>query len=127
MKTTGDGLLAEFSNVVDALRCATQWQHRVAEGNAGIAAEKRIEFRLGVYQGDIIVGDDNIFGEEVNVAARLEGMAEPGGICVPARVQEDVAGARVAAVVKARNTSMTATVPIARIAPFRRLWIETSI
>lgn len=71
--------------------------------------------------------DDDIFGDGVNVAARLEGVAEPGGICVPARVQEDVAGARAAAVVKARNTSMTATVPVARIAPFRRLWIETSI
>jgi adenylate cyclase len=92
VKTTGDGLLVEFSSVVDALRCATEWQRDMAEGNSGIATEERIEFRIGVHQGDIVVEDDDIFGDGVNVAARLEGLADPGGICVSARVQEDVAG-----------------------------------
>jgi adenylate cyclase len=88
VKTTGDGLLVEFSSVVDALRCATQWQHGMAERNAGLPDTTRIEFRIGVHQGDIVVEDDDIFGDGVNVAARLEGLAEPGGICVSARVQD---------------------------------------
>jgi adenylate cyclase len=92
VKTTGDGLLVEFASVVDALRCATEVQNAMAEGNAEIAAEKRIELRIGINVGDIVVEDDDIFGDGVNVAARLEGLAEPGGICVSARVQEDVAG-----------------------------------
>src|SRR5258707_9224902 len=64
----------------------------MAEGNAGVAAEKRIEFRIGINVGDIVVEDGDLFGDGVNVAARLEGLADPGGICVSARVQEDVAG-----------------------------------
>ena len=92
VKTTGDGFLVEFASVVDALRCAAQIQKAMADGNAGIATENRIEFRIGVHQGDIVVEDDDIFGDGVNIAARLEGLAEPGGICVSARVQEDVAG-----------------------------------
>jgi adenylate cyclase len=92
VKTTGDGLLVEFSSVVDALRCATQWQHGMDERNAAAPGDNRIEFRIGVHQGDIVVEDDDIFGDGVNVAARLEGLAEPGGICVSARVQEDAAG-----------------------------------
>jgi TolB-like protein/class 3 adenylate cyclase len=92
VKTTGDGLLVEFSSVIDSLRCATQWQHRMDERNATAPGDNRIEFRIGVHQGDIVVEDDDIFGDGVNVAARLEGLAEPGGICVSARVQEDVAG-----------------------------------
>jgi adenylate cyclase len=92
VKTTGDGLLVEFTSVVDALRCATEIQHAIAEGNVEIAAEKRIEFRMGINVGDVVVEDGDIFGDGVNVTARLEGLAEPGGICVSARVQEDVAG-----------------------------------
>jgi class 3 adenylate cyclase len=92
VKTTGDGLLVEFSSVVDALRCATQWQQGMGERNAAAPGDNRIEFRIGVHQGDIVVEGDDIFGDGVNVAARLEGLAEPGGICVSARVQEDVAG-----------------------------------
>jgi TolB-like protein/class 3 adenylate cyclase len=92
VKTTGDGLLVEFSSVVDALRCATQWQSEMNERNAAAPGDNRIEFRIGVHQGDIVVEDGDIFGDGVNVAARLEGLAEPGGICVSARVQEDVAG-----------------------------------
>ena len=92
VKTTGDGLLVEFSSVVDALRCATQWQHGMTELNATAPGDDRIEFRIGVHQGDVVVEDGDIFGDGVNIAARLEGLAEPGGICVSARVQEDVAG-----------------------------------
>jgi adenylate cyclase len=92
VKTTGDGLLVEFSSVVDALRSATEIQNAMVESNAGIAAEKRIEFRVGVHQGDIVAEDGDIFGDGVNVAARLEGLADPRGICVSARVQEDTAG-----------------------------------
>jgi adenylate cyclase len=92
VKTTGDGLLVEFSSVIDALRCATEWQHEMRQRNGPISDETRIKFRIGVHQGDIVVDNDDIFGDGVNVAARLEGLAEPGGICVSARVQEDAAG-----------------------------------
>jgi TolB-like protein/class 3 adenylate cyclase len=92
VKTTGDGLLVEFSSVVDALRCATEIQNAVAERNVRIAAEKRVEFRIGINVGDVVVEDGDIFGDGVNIAARLEGLADPGGICVSARVQEDAAG-----------------------------------
>jgi adenylate cyclase len=92
VKTTGDGLLVEFASVVHALRCATEWQRGVAERNSGIACDQRIEFRMGINVGDVVVEDGDIFGDGVNVAARLEGLAEPGGICVSARVQEDATG-----------------------------------
>jgi class 3 adenylate cyclase len=92
VKTTGDGFLVEFSSVVDALRCATEVQAGMAERNAKIAADRRIEFRIGVNVGDVVVEDDDIFGDGVNVAARLEGLADPGGICVSALVQRDAAG-----------------------------------
>jgi class 3 adenylate cyclase len=92
VKTTGDGLLVEFSSVVDALRCASEVQAGMAERNATVPADKRIKFRTGINMGDILVEDGDIFGDGVNVAARLEALAEPGGICVSARVQEDAAG-----------------------------------
>src|SRR5436190_12542326 len=92
VKTTGDGLLVEFGSVVDALRCATDVQQAMADRNSGVAGAQRIEFRIGINVGDVVVEDGDIFGDGVNVAARLEGLAEPGGICVSARVQEDVAG-----------------------------------
>jgi adenylate cyclase len=88
----GDGLLVEFASVVDALCCATEMQAGMAERNATVPADKRIEFRIGLNVGDIVVEDGDIFGDGVNVAARLEALAEPGGICVSARVQEDAAG-----------------------------------
>ena len=91
VKTTGDGLLVEFASVVDALRCAAEIQAALAESNAALPPDRRTEFRVGVNVGDV-VEDDDIFGDGVNVAARLEGLAEPGGICVSARVQEDTAG-----------------------------------
>jgi len=92
VKTTGDGLLVEFSSVVDALRCATEMQTAMAERNVAVPPDSRIEFRVGIHQGDIIVEDGDIFGDGVNIAARLESLAEPGGICVSARVQEDASG-----------------------------------
>ena len=93
IKNTGDGFLAEFMSVVAAVRCATEIQQEMTARNSGLADDKRIDFRMGVHQGDIIVDSGDIFGDGVNVAARLEGIADPGGICVSARVQEDVRGA----------------------------------
>jgi len=92
VKTTGDGLLVEFASVVDALRCAVEVQRGMSERNATAPPDNRIEFRIGVNVGDIVVEDDDIFGDGVNIAARLEGIAEPGRICISARVQEDAAG-----------------------------------
>ena len=92
VKTTGDGLLVEFTSVVDALQCASEIQADMAERNTDIDTEKRIELRMGLNVGDVVVEDGDIFGDGVNVAARLETMAEAGGICVSARVREDAAG-----------------------------------
>src|SRR4051794_27562816 len=92
VKTTGDGMLVEFASVLDGLRCAAAVQGEMARRNADIPVERRIEFRIGIHQGDIVVEDGDIFGDGVNIAARLEGIAEPGGICISARVQEDAAG-----------------------------------
>src|SRR3984893_13357738 len=84
VKRTGDGFLVEFGSVVDALRCASELQAGTAERNTEIAADQRIEFRIGINVGDVVVEDGDIFGDGVNVAARLEGLADPGGICVSA-------------------------------------------
>jgi adenylate cyclase len=92
VKTTGDGMLVEFVSVVDALRCAVEVQRSMAERNVDVAQDRRIEFRVGIHQGDIIIDGDDIFGDGVNVAARLESLAESGGICVSSRVQEDAEG-----------------------------------
>jgi TolB-like protein/class 3 adenylate cyclase len=92
VKTTGDGLLVEFASVVDALRCGTEWQRGMADYNTVVPSDNRIEFRIGINMGDVVVEDGDIFGDGVNVAARLEGLADPGGICVSARVQEDAEG-----------------------------------
>jgi TolB-like protein/Flp pilus assembly protein TadD len=88
VKNTGDGFLAEFASVVDAVRCAAEVQRGMAERNADAPAEERIEFRIGINLGDVIVEEHDIFGDGVNVAARLEALAEPGGICV-SRVARD--------------------------------------
>jgi adenylate cyclase len=92
VKTTGDGLLVEFASVVDALRCAVEVQREMSLRNDRVPEDRRIDYRIGINMGDIVVEDGDIFGDGVNVAARLEALAEPGGICVSARVQEDVAG-----------------------------------
>jgi adenylate cyclase len=92
VKNTGDGMLAEFSSVVDAVRCALDVQRGMAERNAGVADEKRIEFRMGINVGDIIIDRGDIFGDGVNVAARLEGLAKPGGICISDDAHRQVRG-----------------------------------
>ena len=92
VKTTGDGLLVEFPSVVGAVRCAVEVQRSIAESNASVAAERRIEFRIGIHQGDVIAEDGDIFGDGVNITARLEALADPGGICVSDRVQSDAVG-----------------------------------
>jgi adenylate cyclase len=92
VKTTGDGILVEFSSVVDALRCAVEVQRGMATRNAEVPQNKRIEFRVGIHQGDVVIEGGDIFGDGVNVAARLENLAKPGGICVSGRVEEDAFG-----------------------------------
>ena len=92
VKHTGDGVLAEFGSVVDAVRCAIEVQRGMAEQNATIPQVKRIEFRIGIHVGDIIVDDNDIFGDGVNIAARLEGIAEPGGVCISDDAQRQVRG-----------------------------------
>ena len=90
VKTTGDGLLVEFASVVDALRCATEWQSGMADRNGPVPADSRIEWRIGVNLGDIIIDGDDIHGDGVNIAARLEALAEPGGICVSGTVCDHI-------------------------------------
>jgi adenylate cyclase len=91
VKTTGDGILIEFPSVVEAVACAVAVQLGMAERNAATPEAQRIVFRVGVNLGDIIIGDDNdIHGDGVNVAARLEGIAEPGGICVSGTVRDHI-------------------------------------
>ena len=80
IKSTGDGLLAEFMSVVDAVRCATEIQRGMATRNANTPQEKRIDFRIGINVGDMIIDSGDVFGDGVNIAARLEAIAEPGGI-----------------------------------------------
>src|SRR5258708_9076507 len=93
VKTMGDGLLVEFHSVVDALRCADEVQRAMTDAYASLPPDRRIVFRIGIHQGDVVFEEDgDIFGDGVNIAARLEGIAEPGGICVSNRVQEDAAG-----------------------------------
>src|SRR5579863_3871331 len=90
VKTTGDGVLVEFASVVDAVRCAVEVQRGMAERNAGMSAEQRMDFRMGINVGDIIIDGDDIYGDGVNVAARLETLADPGGICVSRTVRDQV-------------------------------------
>src|SRR5262245_12454326 len=92
IRITGDGLLVEFTSVIAAVRCAVEVQRAMGERNADVPQEKRIEFRMGVNVGDIIIDGSDVWGDGVNVAARLEALAEPGGICVSGPVQEDVHG-----------------------------------
>ena len=90
VKTTGDGILVEFPSVVDAVRCAVEVQWGMVERNAAIPPEWRIEYRVGINLGDVIVDEHDIFGNGVNVAARIEALAEPGGICVSRVVRDQV-------------------------------------
>ncbi len=90
VKTTGDGLLAEFASVVDAVRCAVAFQDGMRDRNADSPEARRIVFRIGINLGDVIVQDDDVYGDGVNVAARLEGLAPPGGVVVSGMVHEAV-------------------------------------
>ena len=92
VRLTGDGALVEFPSVVGAVRCAVDIQRGMAERNAESPEEKRIEFRVGINLGDIISDGDDIYGDGVNVAARLEGIAEPGRICISDDVYRQVRG-----------------------------------
>ncbi|MGB6397557.1 MAG: adenylate/guanylate cyclase domain-containing protein [Bradyrhizobium sp.] len=92
VKTTGDGVLLEFPSVVDAVECAVVMQEVMAERNQGVPEDRRMLFRIGVNLGDILIEGDDILGDGVNVAARLEGIAEPGGICVSSSAYEQVRG-----------------------------------
>jgi adenylate cyclase len=90
VKTTGDGLLVEFASVVDAVRCALEIQREMVARNTTVPAGRRIEFRMGINVGDIMIEDGDIFGDGVNIAARLEALAEPGSICLSAAAHEQV-------------------------------------
>src|ERR1700680_3281527 len=92
VKTTGDGMLVEFSSAVDAARCAVEVQRGMAGQNIEVPLDTRIEFRIGIHVGDIIFDENDIFGDGVNIAARLEGIAEPGGVCISDDAQRQVRG-----------------------------------
>jgi adenylate cyclase len=90
VKTTGDGVLAEFASPVKAVRCAVEVQHGMPDRNAGMPREQRIEFRIGINLGDVIVEEEDIYGDGVNVAARLESIAEPGAVYLSRAVRDFV-------------------------------------
>jgi hypothetical protein len=92
VKTTGDGMLVEFASAVDAARCGIEVQRGMAEQNAVVPQDLRIELRIGIHVGDIIIDNDDIFGDGVNIAARLEGIAEPGGVCISDDAYRQVRG-----------------------------------
>src|SRR5881392_3544002 len=92
VKNTGDGALIEFASVFDAVRCAVEIQRGMAEQNIDVPQVKRIEFRIGIHVGDIIVEDDDIFGDGVNIAVRLEGIAEPGGVSISDDAHRQIRG-----------------------------------
>src|SRR5215831_409980 len=90
VKTTGDGLLVEFASVVDAVRCAVAVQLAMPERDTGVAADNRIELRIGINLGDVIVEGDDLYGDGVNIAARIEALADPGGVFVSNTVHDQV-------------------------------------
>ncbi len=90
IKSTGDGFLVEFASVVDAVRCAVEMQRDMAARNSDVPAERRLEFRIGINLGDIVAEDHDIFGDGVNVAARLEALAEPAGLCISRVVRDQI-------------------------------------
>src|SRR5258706_7137164 len=92
VKTTGDGMLVEFASAVDAVRNAVEIQRSMAEQNTALPQNQRIEFRIGIHVGDIIFDDNDIFGDGVNIAARLEGIAEPGWACMSDEAYRQVRG-----------------------------------
>ena len=90
VKTTGDGMLVEFASVVDAVRCAVEVQQAMPERNTGVAADNRIELRIGINLGDVIVEGDDLYGDGVNIAARIEALADAGGVFVSNTVHDQV-------------------------------------
>src|ERR1700688_211946 len=92
VKTTGDGALVEFASAVDAVRCATEIQRAMAERNAAVAEDQRIEFRIGINVGDIIIDEGDIYGDGVNIAARVEALASPGAICLSDNAYQQMKG-----------------------------------
>ena len=92
VKSTGDGVLLEFHSVVDAVECAVAVQAVMAQRNEGVPEDRRMLFRIGINLGDILIDGDDILGDGVNVAARLEGSTEPGGICISASAYDQVCG-----------------------------------
>src|SRR3954471_16867739 len=88
--TAGDSVLAEFASVLDAVHAAIEIQHSLAEANNALSEERQMQFRIGINVGDVTVNDGDIFGDGVNIAARLEGLAEPGGICVSRGVRDHI-------------------------------------
>src|SRR5689334_6898845 len=90
VKTSGDGLLVEFASVVHAVRCAVAVQQAMPERNTGVGADNRIEFRIGINLGDVIVEGDDLYGDGVNIAARIEALADPGGVFVSNTVHDHV-------------------------------------
>src|SRR5829696_9460169 len=90
VKTTGDGLLIEFSSPVEAVRWAVETQHGMIERNTDVADDRRIHFRIGINLGDVIVDDKDLYGDAVNIAARLENLADPGGICISRTVHDQI-------------------------------------
>jgi adenylate cyclase len=92
VKNTGDGALVEFASVVDAVRCADDIQRGLAEQNTDVPQDKRIEYRIGIHVGDIIIEENDIFGDGVNIAVRLEGVAEPGGVSISDDAHRQIRG-----------------------------------
>jgi adenylate cyclase len=90
VKTTGDGMLVEFASVVDAVRCAVAVQQTMPERNTGVTVDSRIELRIGINLGDVIVEGDDLYGDGVNIAARIEALADPGGVFVSSTVHDHV-------------------------------------
>ena len=92
VKTTGDGLLVEFPSVLDATRCAVKIQQAMPGRETGVADDARIQYRIGINLGDIVIEGDDIFGDGVNIASRLETLCEPGGVCVSDVVHQSISG-----------------------------------
>jgi class 3 adenylate cyclase len=90
--TAGDGILAEFPSVFNAVKCAIAIQEVMSERNASVAPERRMQFRIGINQGDVLFDEERIYGDGINIAARLEGLCEPGGICISGKVYEEIKG-----------------------------------
>ena len=90
--TAGDSLLVEFASALDAVSCAREMQREIADSNADIPADRRLEFRIGINVGDVVIQGDDLLGDGVNVAARLQSTAEPGDICISASVYDQIVG-----------------------------------